>query len=164
MNEPAGQATAIFAANGVARHRLVRAAIVAGFALLAAWAVALALGVLGGFGSLPLLPSSHPQTSGDATANASRAPHPAPVRLGVRSAPANAAPARSAPARSSAPASSAPTRAPRVRSTTQAGQPTRTAPSVTSSGHAFGTTRPSGKPTGSPGNGPGGGGAPGQLR
>src|SRR5689334_17710648 len=63
--ESAGQPvqTTVFAAHGAARHRLVRAAIVAGFALLAAWAVALALGVMGGFGSLPMLPGIHSHSS-----------------------------------------------------------------------------------------------------
>src|SRR5215211_4585187 len=81
--EPAGQHAnaAIFAADGSARHRIVRAAIAAGVALLAAWVIALALGVLGGFGSLPSLPNLHSQPSDQAS---SPAPHrrvePRPVR------------------------------------------------------------------------------------
>jgi hypothetical protein len=166
MDQQVGHAEApIFAANGSARHRLVRAAIVAGFALLAAWLVALALGVLGGFGSLPLLPSSHPNSSKEASSRQSSHAS-APIRANVKAAPAKPATvgstrSTSTPSRSH----SSPSRAssPRARSP-QIVQSTKTAPSVTSSGHAYGTTRPSGKPAGSPGNGAGGTGAPGRLR
>src|SRR5690242_5910699 len=66
--------TTIFAANGAARHRLVRVAIVAGFALLAAWAVALALGVMGGFGSLPMLPGANSHGSDHPASGPAHAP------------------------------------------------------------------------------------------
>jgi hypothetical protein len=168
MNQQVGHAEApIFAANGQARHRVVRAAVVAGIALLAAWLVALALGVLGGFGSLPLLPDSHAKSSNEASSRQS-SPAPAPRRANVRAVPAK--PATPGSTRSTAtrsPSHTSPPRAssPRARSP-QTVPSTRTAPSVTSSGHAYGTgtTPPSGKPAGSPGNAPGGSGAPGQLR
>src|SRR3954452_480236 len=65
MDQIAGEQTraAIFAADGKARHRLVRAAVAAGVALLGSWLIALALGVLGGFGSLPDLPGSQSKES-----------------------------------------------------------------------------------------------------
>src|SRR3954452_7029360 len=65
MDQIAGEQSraAIFAADGKARHRLVRAAVAAGVALLGSWLIALALGVLGGFGSLPDLPGSQSKES-----------------------------------------------------------------------------------------------------
>lgn len=166
----AGQQTqrAIFAANGAARHRLVRAAIVAGFALLAAWAVALALGVMGGFGSLPMLPSGHPHDSSSAGARpeSPRATAPAPAvrvhaqrtaAVGHRQASSGGRSVTSRPR--STPARPA---APKVT-----GSPSSAGSNASAlHGHAQGSSAPTttGKPVGSPGNGPGGTGAPGQLR
>jgi hypothetical protein len=164
--EPAGQHAnaAIFAAQGATRQRLARAAVAAGIALVAAWLIALALGVLGGFDALPGLPSSHPKSSSEAS---SPAPHPAAPAVEVlrRSAPAaqrsEPAPASRGSSGSGAstsqpkPAASAPTvtRAPNTTSGTAATTHGQASAPVTT-----------GKPAGSPGNGPGGSGAPGQLR
>src|SRR6266508_3325595 len=72
MGQSTGHAGAIFAAEGSSRHRLVRAAVAGGIALLAAWVIALALGVLGGFGSLPGLPSQSSGGSHEASARTQR--------------------------------------------------------------------------------------------
>lgn len=167
MTQPAGQqaSAAIFAAEGPARGRLVRAAVAAGIALVAAWAIALALGVLGGFDALPGLPSSHPHSSSEASSPTRRAATPAaavvhhqqaPVEQTSRPAPAsggsNGPSTRTSPPK---PAASAPT-------ITQAPSATgQTTASIHGQGSAPVTT---GKPAGSPGNGAGGSGAPGQLR
>jgi hypothetical protein len=162
---------AIFAADGKARHRLVRAAVAAGVALLVSWLIALALGVLGGFGSLPGLPGSQPKESKAASghikqvqpAHASRAQRPDVVR--TRPAPAEPtstpAPARHVPSPSRSQGS-----APKANSRAPA-SPSTPAPHgiASSNGRALGTTKTTtGKPLGSPGNGSGGSGAPGQLR
>jgi hypothetical protein len=158
---------AIFAAEGKARHRLVRAAVAAGVALLAAWLIALALGVLGGFGSLPGLPGSQPKESSAAGQEVQR-PHtgrsPAPnlrerrVAPSVRTsipAPVSHVPSPSHPQGSTPKKTSQVPTAPSP--STAAGSP--------SHGRGLGTTKTTtGKPIGSPGNGPGGIGAPGQLR
>jgi hypothetical protein len=172
MESAGQQATTIFAANGAARHRLVRAAIVAGFALLAAWAVALALGVMGGFGSLPMLPSAQSHGSSD----------PSPTRAHVAAAGPRAS-ARATAFRAQRIAAAVETNgratsgghsvAVRPHATPQATRPQKVTPSPNSgsshvsasSGHGYGTTRTTlGKPTGTPGNASGGSGAPGRLR
>ena len=176
MDQIAGEQSqaAIFAADSKARHRLVRAAVAAGVALLVSWLIALALGVLGGFGSLPGLPNSQPKESNPASgqvkqvqpAHTSRAQTPAVVR--EKPAPAKPAstpaPVRHVP-RPSRPQSSAPkttSKAP-ARPSTPAAHGT-----AASNGRALGTTKTTtgttGKPLGTPGNGSGGSGAPGQLR
>jgi hypothetical protein len=149
---------AVFAADGLGRHRLVRAATAAGVALLAAWLIALALGVLGGFDALPGLPSANPHNS------ASTAPHSHPA-----STPAVPEVHRSAPTQTVAPVQSTGARPTTSqgsvqRTTMRAVAPTTAATANTTSGRRLGTTKPSGKPVESPGNGPGGSGAPGQLR
>lgn len=168
--EPVGQhvQTAIFAANGAARHRLVRAAIVAGFALLAAWAIALALGVMGGFGSLPMLPSGHSHDSNTGSAaHAPTANPPVPAQAGAVQARRAAAAvqtrratsgSRTVPVRHATPVR---TPAQKVSGSSNSGA-THVS---TSSGKSYGTTRTTlGKPTGTPGNAAGGSGAPGRLR
>jgi hypothetical protein len=156
MEQSAGQAQAsVFAADGGTRHRVVRAAVVAGLALLVAWLIALALGVLGGFGSLPLLPSSHPKSSTEASSSAQH--QAAPIQTG--------APPWSGTKRSASRTSAPVTPAPRTKPIHPIQSNKSTSP-TTINGHAYGGTRPSGsgKPLGSPGNGTGGTGAPGQLR
>ena len=80
MDQHTGQHAnaAIFAANGPARRRLLKAAGAVSLALLAAWLIALALGVWGGFELLPGLPSSHSTRPSEAS---SRTQHPRPQRL-----------------------------------------------------------------------------------
>jgi hypothetical protein len=172
MEQHAGQVEGtIFAAHGAARNRMVRAAVVAGAALVVAWVVALALGVMGGFGSLPLLPSNHSNSSSETKSSSERsAPaHPAPAAAPVVKplARAKATGGRTAPRSGAAgrrghrTASHAP--APRVKPA----HPVQTAknpPLTAHGGQASGTTHSTGKPAGSPGNGPGGSGAPGHLR
>jgi hypothetical protein len=82
MDQHAGQDAnaAIFAANGAARHRLLKAASAASLALLAAWLIALALGVWGGFDSLPGLPSFHSTRPSEASSRTQHHPAPAPAR------------------------------------------------------------------------------------
>ena len=173
MKQPAGEQVqgAVFAAEGAARHRMVRVAVVGGMALLAAWLIALALGVLGGFEALPVLPG----TSSGGSSEASTKAHATPlVRAEVARQRAAASAAAQTPTSSSG--RRVATKTPRSGSTPSAGT-TTVAPTAAGKatrapqGQGIGLTRPSGKPTGSPGNGPsgngkgpGGGGAPGQLR
>jgi hypothetical protein len=167
MNQPAGHQgnEAVFAANSATRHRLVRATDAAGVALLAAWLIALALGVLGGFGALPGLPSSPSHNSSEASSH----PHGTASRVAARAdRPARAVKVDSAATGSTGGSSN------QIRPRTST--PKATAPKVvqspsisvssasTTHGKAIGTTKVSGKPIGSPGNGPGGSGAPGRLR
>ncbi len=172
MEQAAGQNTAVFAADGRVRHRVMRATAVTGLALLVSWLIALGLGVLGGFDSLPALPSIAAQGPNEANSQA-----PAP-RTAPRPASKPASTARPASARST---SASPTSATPVSAGSQpSSPPKRQAPSVAASpstptpnasagathGKALGTTKTvtTGKPLGSPGNGPGGSGAPGQSR
>jgi hypothetical protein len=168
MEQSAGQAQAsVFAADGGTRHRVVRAAVVAGLALLVAWLIALALGVLGGFGSLPLLPSSHPKSSTEASSSAQHAVSAAPAAQPQHQAAPiqTGAPPWSGTKRSASRTSARVTPAPRAKPIHPIQSNKSTSP-TTINGHAYGGTRPSGsgKPLGSPGNGTGGSGAPGQLR
>jgi hypothetical protein len=71
---------AIFAANGAARHRLLKAAGAVSLALLAAWLIALALGVWGGFESLPGLPGFHSTGPSEASSRAQHPPAPPPAQ------------------------------------------------------------------------------------
>lgn len=182
MNQITGaQSRAVFAAQGRARPRLVRAALAGGAALLASWLIALALGVFGDFGSLPGLPRS--RSNGSEAANS-------PVRRAVATAtgPSETRDLRERSAEASrmsipAPASSdpSPTRAQNrtenttSKTTTRApvspSTPTPTGSAANNGLHlgtikAAPTRKPTttGKPMESPGNGPGGSGAPGQQR
>jgi hypothetical protein len=174
MHQIAGEhSQAVFAADGRARHRLVRAAVAAGVALLAAWLIALALGVLGGFGSLPSLTGSASSEPKAANSQIKRVERP------------SAGPAQAPDLRARRPAedsvqTSTPTQATGLPSpgrtqnstpkTTSKAPVSPSAPATTgsasNSGRRLGTTNPTttGKPVGSPGNGPGGSGAPGRLR
>jgi hypothetical protein len=125
--------------------------------------IALALGVLGGFEPLPVLPSN----SGESTKASSKV---RPAGSGSKPRPQaqtrTVAPERSfsdTPSHSTAspnPLSGLPRHqtlpkiSPQVSGTTTGGS---------TSGQGVGLSQPSGKPLGSPGNGPGGSGAPGQL-
>jgi hypothetical protein len=155
--------TAIFAANGPARHRLGRAAIAAGVALLAAWLVALALGAMGGFDSLPVLPSS--RADGSKQGAVAQHQHQQAAAATPDRAPTTAD--RSGGGQASAPGGAADTSPPATSPKPSATAPAPAAApgaSSTANGQALGTTKPQGKPAGSPGNGPGGTGPPGQLR
>src|SRR5262245_61277493 len=81
MDLDAGQHanTAIFAANGPFRRRLLKAACAASSALLAAWLLALALGVWGGFELLPGLPGSPSTHPSEASSKAQHPSAPATV-------------------------------------------------------------------------------------
>lgn len=170
---------AIFAADGTARHRLVRAAVAAGVALLASWLIALALGVFGGFGSLPGLPESRSNESHTAgpqvqrTQPASVVPSEAPD-LNERSAEPSVQTSSPAPASHDPIPSQSQNRtkstnpemtseAPVSPLSPSAPAPTET---VSDNGRHLGATKPTttGKPAESPGNGPGGTGPPGQQR
>jgi hypothetical protein len=156
---------AVFADAGVARHWLLRAGVVGGAALLVAWLVALALGALGGFQTLPALPG---QGQGDSKegASATRAPvERAPVaqtrdrRATDVDQPATA-PGSSAPRPPSSPP--APQRTPRAK---PAPSPSPSVTTADKPGKRIGTTtdHPIGQPAEVPGNGPGGTGPPGQT-
>jgi hypothetical protein len=178
---------AIFAAEGKARHRLVRIALAAVVALLASWLIALAFGVLGGFDSLPGLPDSQSRGSNAADTQA-QSPRPDPSRTAqpltqtrkaspssrkpttvpVSDGPSQTRPPGSAPEtkpNSEIPVSEIRT-TPSTPSTTTPSTPPTARPGSHGGGQGNGgqgndlvTT---GKPDGSPGNGPGGSGAPGQ--
>jgi hypothetical protein len=190
MDRTLGQhaSAAVFAANGPARHRILRVATGAGIALLAAWSMALGLGVFGGLDALPGLPSVHPKESHPANSQA-LAPAPTPA-LAPAPTPAFAPAPTPAPRSHSRPAGqpaaktqqTSPQRlpsgahgTPTQRSSAPKPLAVKIAPSPGTSGsaqptspargRALGTTKTTnGKPLGSPGNGPGGSGAPGQLR
>jgi hypothetical protein len=156
---------AVFAAGGLSRQWLVRAAVLGGAALLATWLVALALGAMGGFEALPSLPG---QSSGESReVNSGKAAKPAPVtqrgdqRRGGAEEPVSDA-GSSAPSRTvSRPA---PERTPRLKPapTPVVSAPTTTTAATTKPGKRLGTTQTGGPPVESPGNGPGGAGPPGQ--
>ena len=177
MDEITGEhSQAVFAAKGRARHRLVRAAVAAGFALLASWLIALALGVLGGFDALPGLPGSQPKGA-NASGTRSEATHPHPIR-GRATRPRAQTRLETDAVRTPAPApvSQVPSRnrpqspTPKTKTVSQApAAPSSPAPAnPASNGRGQGITRTTlGKPADTPGNGPGGPGgtgAPGQLR
>ena len=143
---------------------MVRVAVAAGAALLAAWLIALALGVLGGFGSLPGLPSA--SQSGGSHETSARTHHPA-ARVAVdsqREAPVKTVAPSAVNENSSSTQSQSST--PKASAKPVAQQPTTSATSTTSTHgqSSTHTTQTTGKPVGSPGNGSGGSGAPGQLR
>jgi hypothetical protein len=158
---------AIFAADGKARHRLVRAAVAAGVALLGSWLIALALGVLGGFGSLPGLPASAPMESDAAGRQVQRPPAARSQTPNLRERHVAPSARASTPARvSHIPSSRQPqSSTPKPTSPVPAAPTTSTVAGSASHGRGLGTTKTTtGKPIGSPGNGPGGSGPPGRLR
>jgi hypothetical protein len=168
MGRSTGNAgAAVFAAEGSGRHRLVRIGVVGGAALLTAWLIALALGVLGGFGSLPGLPGpSHPRGSSEASA---RIQHPVteqPVASRTAAPVTTVAPSDQSAQSVSSDSTHPKASTPKASATPAVQQPSTPATSAApthgkSSAH---TTQSTGKPAGSPGNGSGGSGAPGQLR
>jgi hypothetical protein len=173
MDQIAGEHSqaAVFAAEGKARHRLVRITGAAGVALLASWLIALALGVLGGFDSLPGLPDSQ---SSDSNAPSSqiqpaKRSHLSPSRapdLRERRAVHSMRTATPPPASHIPSPSQNQNLTPKTTSEIRV-SPSAPAPTMSGSnnGRRLGTTKTTtGKPIGSPGNGPGGSGAPGQLR
>jgi hypothetical protein len=171
---------AIFAAESKARHRLVRLAGAAGLALLASWLIALALGMLGGFDSLPGLSGPHSKGS-SATGSRTEASRPSNLRAKqpqvqvpprARHAPTPVRPSAKAPPSAAPTQTRSQTSNPKTKAVPDGATlpegatvpSTSPAPSSTSNGRGQGTTRTTtGKPIGSPGNGQGGSGAPGQL-
>ncbi len=177
MDQIAGEHSqaAVFAAEGKTRHRLVRIAGAAAVALLVSWLIALALGVLGGFDSLPGLPDSPSTGSNNAGGIQPEASHPSPapqpqpqpqmqrrhVASSVPTSTSTTAPVGDPPSRTRS-KSSTPETTSKVRVSPSPPAPTG---SATTNGRRLGTTKTTtGKPIGSPGNGPGGSGAPGRLR
>jgi hypothetical protein len=162
---------AVFAADGKARHRLVRAAAATGVALLATWLIALALGVLGGFGSPPSVPGTQSSESNPASSQIQRVErsHAGPAKapdLRERSAEPSVRTSTPVPASHVQTPSRTQGSAPKTTSKAPV-SPSAPAPtgSASNNGRGLGTakTTTTGKPVGSPGNGPGGSGAPGQL-
>jgi hypothetical protein len=153
---------AVFAADGGTRHRLVRAGIAAGVLILVGWLVALALGVLGGFESLPSLPDRSASDTSRASAKPEPAGAPTAATQSSRKDRANEDIAAGDGANAQQPASQ---QAPAVRKprTPPAPSVTTATTTTTKPGKRLGTTstQTSGKPLGSPGNGPGGTGPPG---
>lgn len=157
----AGQARrdGVFTAEGAARHWVVRAATVLGAALLAVWVTAIALGLFGGFDSLPTLPKPHTESSGS-TSSTAEAPG-STLSSESEAAPYSTEDSTSGTAPSVAsssqrrPTASAPDRATRADGTTTGDW----------SGLGFGPAGPSGEPAESPGDGSSGGtGPPDDLR
>ena len=70
---------------------MVRGAVIGGMALLAAWLIALALGVMGGFEALPVLPGTGSGGSSQASTKSRGTPAP-PAEIARRRAAAHAAP------------------------------------------------------------------------
>jgi hypothetical protein len=178
MNEITGEhSQAVFAADGKARHRLVRAAVTAGVALLASWLIALALGVFGGFGSLPGLPESR---SSESNAASPRIQPAEPSRAVSSEAPDLNQRATEPSVRAATPtaASRAPSRtrteSPTQNTTPKSASQTPIAPSAppaptasaSNNGRHLGAGKPAttGKPAEAPGSGPAGTGPPGQQR
>jgi hypothetical protein len=166
MGQSNGHAgVAIFAADGSGRHRLVRVGFAAGAALLAAWLIALALGVLGGFDSLPGLPTSRSGGSHEAGSRTHRpaAATPAPLKAQEAGPLKTVAPS---PVSDNSSSTHTPSSTPKSSAAPVVQQPSTSASSTTATHgkSATATTQPTGKPAGSPGNGTGGSGAPGQLR
>jgi hypothetical protein len=108
MDQHTGQHAnaAIFAANGAARRRLLKAASAVSLALLAAWLIALALGVWGGFELLPGLPSSHSTRPSEAGSSTQHPPAPAPAQSHPQSHPQSQQPARAVRTAAPSPAGS----------------------------------------------------------
>jgi len=166
MGQSTGHAgAAIFAAEGSGRNRAVRIAVAGGMALLAAWLIALALGVLGGFQALPGLPGAHSSPSREASSPTRHAV--AHARMPLTAAPARVRTVAPSPSGYTRPTSSAgSTPKPASRTATPPSTTSQSSTSLSTNGksataHA---TRTTGKPVGSPGSAAGGSGAPGHLR
>jgi hypothetical protein len=182
MDQHTGQHAnpAIFAANGTARHRLLKAASAASLTLLAAWLVALALGVWGGFESLPGLPSFHPTRPSEASPRTQHPPAPPPAQSHLQSHPQSHQPARAVRTASPSPAGSGTASGTGAGSGSGSGtthsqgsNPKPTAPQPVqspstssappSTSHGQDTTSTTEVPTGSPGNLPSSSDSPGDL-
>jgi cytoskeletal protein RodZ len=174
MDQHTGQHAneAIFAANGAFRHRLLKAASAAFLALLAAWLIALALGVWGGFELLPGLPGSHSTRPSEAKSTTQHPAAPAPaqshqsaraVRTASRS-PAGSGTASGTGSGSGSGSGSGTTHSQESNPKATAPQPVQS-PSTSSTppSTSDGTTTTTGVPTDSPGNLPSGSEVPGQL-
>jgi hypothetical protein len=178
MDQRTGQDAnaAIFAANGAARHRLLKAAGAVSLALLAAWLIALALGVWGGFELLPGLPSSHSTGPPEASSRTQHPLGPAPAQSHPQShhsartvriaSPSPAGSGTASGTGSGTGSGSGTTDSQGSNPKTTAPQPvqspsTSTAPTSTSQDQ--GTTTTTEVPTDSPGNLPSGSGVPGEL-
>jgi len=186
MDQHTGQHAnaAIFAANGAARHRLLKAASAASLTLLAAWLIALALGVWGGFESLPGLPSFHSTRPSEASSRTQHPPAPAPAQSHPQSHPQSRQSARAVRTASPSPAGSGTATGTGTGTGTGSGsgtthsqgsypkatapQPvqspsTSSAPPSTTTSQAQDTTSTTEVPTSSPGDLPSGSEMPGQL-
>jgi hypothetical protein len=172
MDQHTGQRAnaAIFAANGVARRRLVKAAGAASLALFVAWLIALALAVWGGLGSLPGLPSSHSTGPSEARSRTQPPPASAPAQSHQSARAARtASPAASGTVSGTVSGTGDGSRSGTTRP--QGSNPKATAPqpvqspstSSTPPSTSQGTTPTAGVPTDSPGNLPSGSEVPGQL-
>jgi hypothetical protein len=174
MDQHTGQDAnaAVFAASGAARHRLLKAAGAVSLALLAAWLIALALGVWGGFELLPGLPSSHSTRPSETSSRTQHFPAPAPAQ----SHPQSHQSARAVRIASPSPAGSGTASGTGSGSGTtdsQGSNPKATAPqpvqspstssAPTSTSQDQGTTTTTEVPTDSPGSLPSGSEVPGQL-
>ena len=168
MDQHTGQHAnaAIFAASGAARHRLLKAASAVSLALLAAWLIALALGVWGGFELLPGLPSSHSTRPSEASSRTQHPPAPAPAQSHHSArAVRTASPSPDGSGTASGTGSGTGT------THSQGSNPKATAPqpvqspstSSTPPSTSQGTTTTTGVPTDSPGNLPSGSEVPGEL-
>jgi hypothetical protein len=143
--------TAVFAADGPGRHRLLRMALVGATALLAAWLIALALGVLGGFDALPGLP----RANSEASSEASKAPTTTQQPPAAQAARAD----QNADSASGRTQAKAPTRA---RTPAKVKRPAKTQTPTTKPGRRIGQVTGGNRPAVSPGRGPDGTGPPGQ--
>jgi hypothetical protein len=174
MDQHTGQRAnaAIFAAKGVARRRLVKAAGAGSLALFVAWLIALALAVWGGLGSLPGLPSSHSTGPSEARSRTQPPPASAPAQShqsarAVRT--AYPSPAASGTVSGTVSGTGGGSRSGTTRR--QGSNPEATAPqpvqspstSSTPPSTSQATTPTAGVPTDSPGNLPSGSEVPGQL-
>jgi hypothetical protein len=153
--QPANEA--IFAANGASRRRLLRTASAAFLALLAAWLIALALGVWSGFELLPGLPGSDSTSPTEAGSRIQQPPAQAPAHQSARAArTASPSPGGSGSGNGTTdPQGSSPN--------ATAPKPVQSPSTSSAPPTSQGTTTTTEVPPDSPGNLPGGSEVPGQL-
>ena len=147
MNEQEQPKTQVFAAEGRLRGHAVRAALIGGGLLLAAWLAALVLGSFGGLGGLPGI-----DLTGKPEARSAKSGSPTPGKTADVATHSVAQPvdrASAGPAPSHGGSSSRPAAAPGTTG------PAPAQPSATTHGKpaGSGTGSGSGKPAGTPGNG-----------